>query len=70
MHNLPQSWVDRISADTPALKRWIALGVKADKIHQEEETKRWAGWKKEHPNQSIPANYSTSEQHEKQIRLQ
>ena len=33
-------------------------------MHQEEETKRWAGFQKKHPNQLIPANYTTSEQHE------
>ena len=34
-------------------------------MHQEEETKRWAGCKKAHPTQLIPANYTTSDQHEK-----
>ena len=63
-HNLPQSWVDGISADPTGLKRWLAAHAQAKKIHQEQEDQSWSGWKKEHPNQPLPDEYTSSEQHE------
>ena len=42
----------------------VAALVQAKKIHQEQEDQRWSGWKKEHPNQPLPDEYTISEQHE------
>ena len=48
MHNLPQSWVDRISADPTGLERWLAERSMAKQIHKKQEDQQ------EHPNQPLP----------------
>ena len=72
MHNLPQSWFDRISADPTGFERWLAERSMAKKKKKKKKKKknthqkqRWSGWKKEQPHQPLPDEYTSSEQHEK-----
>ena len=41
MHNLPQSWVDRISADPSGFERWLAeRSMAKKKIHKKQKDQR------------------------------
>ena len=53
-HNLPQSWIDKISADPSRFERWLADRSMGEKIRQDQ---RRTGWKQKHPDQPLPDKY-------------